>query len=118
MRLELVRFGRLASNSRLYLMASYGKSETASRADGDYVNTVVMPGTILDTNAGEVKGSSVVWRFSDDYLGMADYEMRVESRSVNVWPLAGTGIVVLLLIVFPVATTALAGAAARHEDHA
>jgi hypothetical protein len=78
------------------------KSEIASRADGDYVSTVVMPGTILDTNAGEVKGNNVVWRFSDEHLGMADFEMRAESRSVNVWPMAVTGLVVLLLIFLPI----------------
>jgi hypothetical protein len=77
------------------------KSAVASRADGDYVSTVVMPGTILDTNAGEVKGNNVVWRFSDEYLSMADFEMRAESRSANVWPMALTGLVVLLLIFLP-----------------
>lgn len=77
------------------------RSELAARADGDYVSTVVMPGTILDTNAGEVKGNSVVWRFSDEQLGIADYEMRVESRRVNIWPLAVTGLVVLALILLP-----------------
>jgi len=78
------------------------KSEIASRANGDYVSTVVMPGTLLDTNAEEVKGNSVVWRFSDRHLSIADYEMRVDSRSVNVWPMAVTGLVVLLLIFLPV----------------
>jgi hypothetical protein len=77
------------------------RTEIGSKADGDYVSTVVMPGTILDTNAGEVKGNNVVWRFSDEYLSMADYEMRVESRTVNVWALTVTGVVVLLLIILP-----------------
>jgi len=77
------------------------KSEVASKADGDYVSTVVMPGTILDTNAEEVKGNSVVWRLSDEHLGIADYEMRVESRSVNVWALSATGITVLGLVILP-----------------
>ncbi len=78
------------------------RSEVASRADGDYVSTVVMPGTLLDTNAEEVKGNSVVWRFSDEHLGLADFEMHVQSRSVNVWALAVTGSIVLALIIFPV----------------
>ncbi len=79
------------------------KSEVASKADGDYVCTVVMPGTILDTNSEEVKGNSVVWRFSDEHLGIADYEMRVESRSINGWALAVTGLVVLGLVFLPYA---------------
>ena len=33
------------------------KSKNAAKADGDYVSTVVMPGTILDTNGEEVKGN-------------------------------------------------------------
>jgi hypothetical protein len=78
------------------------KTEIASKAGGDYVSTVVMPGTILDTNAEEVKGNSVVWRFTDEHLSMADYVMQVESRSINVWALIVTGLVVLLLIALPV----------------
>ena len=77
------------------------KFEVASKADGDYVSTVVMPGTILDTNADEVKGNSVVWRFSDEQFSLADFEMRVESRRVNVWALTATGLVVLVLILVP-----------------
>lgn len=79
------------------------KSEIASRADGEYVSTVVMPGTILETNSEEVKGNSVVWRFSDEHLGMADFEMRVESRSINAWAVAVAGVVVLGLIFLPYA---------------
>ena len=79
------------------------KFEIASRADGDYVSTVVMPGTILETNAEEVKGNSAVWRFAGEHLGIADVEMRVESRSVNIWALLVTGLVVVVLIVLPVA---------------
>jgi hypothetical protein len=79
------------------------KLTTPSKASGDYVCTVIMPGTILDTNAGEVKGNSIVWKFNDEYLGIADFEMRAESRSVNIWPMAVTGILVLVLIVLPLA---------------
>jgi hypothetical protein len=79
------------------------KTEIASKADGDYVSTVVMPGTILDTNAEEVKGNSVVWRFSDEHLSVADVDMKAESRSVNMWALVVTGLVVLMLIALPIA---------------
>ena len=61
-----------------------------------------MAGTILETNAGEVKGNSIAWKFSDEYLSIADFEMRAESRSVNMWPLALTGLFVLGLILLPV----------------
>jgi hypothetical protein len=79
------------------------KSRIAAKSDGDYINTVLMPGTILDTNAEDVKGNSVVWRFTGDQFGVGDYEMIAESRSVNVWAVAATGIFALFLVVLPVA---------------
>lgn len=77
------------------------KTQVAGRADGEYTSTVVMPGTILDTNTKEIKGNSAAWRFSDEQLGIADVEMVVESRSVNLWPLLVTGLVVIGLIILP-----------------
>jgi len=79
------------------------KSKNAAKADGDYVSTIVMPGTIVETNAAEVTDNSAVWRYSDDLFSMADFVMRVESRSANVWAMAVTGMAVLALVVIPTA---------------
>jgi len=69
-----------------------------------FTNTVVMPGIVLETGAPEVKGSTVSWKFERNRLSLHDYEMRVESRTVNVWAIVVTGILVLglLAVVFAV----------------
>jgi hypothetical protein len=61
-------------------------------------NSVTLPGIILDTNAPEVKGNTATWKLGVDQLSLLDYEMRVESRTVNVWATILTGAVVLLLV--------------------
>ena len=68
------------------------------RADAEYTNAVVMPGLILDTNAGEVKGTTVTWKFSADQFCLRDYDMWVESRVMNVWAVVLTGVLVLGLV--------------------
>lgn len=72
--------------------------EMGQRADAEYTNAVVMPGLIIDTNAGEVKGTTVSWQFSADQFRLRDYEMWVESRVVNVWAVVLTGVLALLLV--------------------
>jgi hypothetical protein len=67
----------------------------AQNADGDYTNTVVMPGIVLDTNADEVKGTTVSWRFSANQFMLGDYTMWVESRVMNTWAVILTGITAL-----------------------
>ncbi len=67
----------------------------AQRANADYTNTVVMPGMILDTNAGEVKGTTVSWNFSADQFLLRDYPMWVESRVTNIWAVILTGIIAI-----------------------
>ncbi len=69
---------------------------------GKYTNSVVMPGVILETNAGDVSGNRVTWTFSEDQLSMMDLAMRVESRVVNVWAIVVTGVVVLGLLALPI----------------
>jgi hypothetical protein len=72
--------------------------QTEQRADAEYTNTVVMPGLVVDTNAGEVRGTTVSWKFSADRFRLRDHEMWVESRVMNVWTVVLTGIVALLLV--------------------
>jgi hypothetical protein len=64
-------------------------------ANGDYTNTVIMPGMVLDTNADEVKGTTVSWKFSADQFLLRDYPMWVESRVMNIWAVILTGIVAI-----------------------
>ncbi|HSQ74443.1 MAG TPA: hypothetical protein VLT13_02730 [Bacteroidota bacterium] len=65
-----------------------------------FTNEVTLPGELLESNAPEVKGSTVSWKFSVDQLMMREYEMRARSRVVNVWAIALTGLVALALLGF------------------
>jgi len=77
------------------------RMEITDRAKGSYTNSVVMPGVIIATNAGEVRGTTVVWRFTHEHLALMDYPMNVESRVVNLWAIILTAFVVLVAIGVP-----------------
>ncbi len=62
---------------------------------------MIVPGVIVETNAQEVRGTTVVWRFNNEHLALADYRMTVESRVVNLWAMILSGIVVLMAVVVP-----------------
>ncbi len=78
------------------------RMEITDKAKGSYTNSVVMPGVIIATNAGEVRGTTVVWRFTDEHLALMDYPMTVESRVVNLWAIILTAFVVIVAIGVPV----------------
>jgi hypothetical protein len=86
---------KLRPELRIAWDAAEGMSKQAERAHGDYTNTVVMPGMVLDTNAGEVKGTTVSWNFSANQFMLRDYSMWVESRVMNIWAVILTGIIVI-----------------------
>jgi hypothetical protein len=67
-------------------------------AGGDYVNEVVMPGIILNTNANTVEGNKVVWHFNEDKFTFINYTMNVESRIANLWATYTTGGVLIVLV--------------------
>ena len=85
------------------LQIAWGQAEDMMKreesANGDYTNTVVMPGMVLDTNADEVKGTTVSWKFSADQFLLRDYPMWVESRVMNIWAVVLTGIVAIGLTI-------------------
>jgi hypothetical protein len=73
-------------------------------AGGDYVNEVVMPGIVLNTNANTVEGNTVVWHFNEDKFTFISYTMNVESRIANLWATYATGgvlIVIIALLMLP-----------------
>jgi hypothetical protein len=78
------------------------RMEITDKAMGSYTNSVVMPGVIIATNAGEVRGTTVVWRFTHEHLALMDYPMNAESRVVNLWAIILTASVVLVAIAVPV----------------
>ena len=65
-----------------------------------YSQNVEMPGLITETNAKSATGNKVSWNVNGDKFLFEDYKMHVESRVVNYWMFALTGLLVLLLIIF------------------
>ena len=63
-----------------------------------YVNRVVMPGLILDTNAPSVEGSTVEWKLKSNRFYWEDFVMRVESRVVNRWAIWVTALLLLAVL--------------------
>lgn len=73
-------------------------------------NKVIMPGLITGTNAPTVSGNMVSWEIGIEKYLLMDYEMWVESRIVNRWPV---GIAAVLLLSF---ITALVIGFIRHRS--
>lgn len=62
-----------------------------------YVNNVIMPGLITETNAGTVTGNKASWKLDDlEKFFITDYEMWVKSRRVNWWFVAIAVFIVLM----------------------
>ena len=71
---------------------------------GDHFsNRVAMPGLIVDTNAPSIEGRTAIWKFDPGTFLFQDYDMWVESRTLNWWFLIVAGLVllsVLALLIF------------------
>ncbi len=89
--------GELQEGWRAMEQTLLGTEDPQANSDG-FVNTVVMPGIVLETGAPEVKGDALSWKFQKSQLKLHDYEMRAESRVVNIWTLVLTGLLVLGLL--------------------
>jgi hypothetical protein len=63
-----------------------------------YTSSVIMPGTITKTNAEKTSNNSASWTFKIENFYAADFTMHVESRIVNIWPIAGTFIILIAAI--------------------
>lgn len=64
-----------------------------------YSQTVEVPGLITETNAKSVTGNKVSWNINSDQFFFDDYEMKVESRVVNIWAFLISGILVFAAII-------------------
>jgi hypothetical protein len=75
------------------------KQEFLVGLDSDsYVNRVVMPGLILDTNAPSVEGGTVEWKMKSSRFYWEDFVMTVESRVVNRWAIWVTAGLLLAML--------------------
>jgi hypothetical protein len=69
-----------------------------------FINEVIMPGIILNTNASAIEGNKVLWNFSAERFHYADLIMTVESRTTNLWAVVITAIactVIIVLLILP-----------------
>jgi hypothetical protein len=74
------------------------KLEFVRGVDGNYINEVIMPGIILNTNANIIDGSKVSWKLDGKKFCYHDYSMSVESRIANPWATYATGGVLLVIV--------------------
>jgi len=67
----------------------------------EYINTVKMPGLVIETNSSVISDSSLVeWNVGWIKYFTDDYKMKVTSRVVNFWAFwVSAGLIVLLLII-------------------
>ena len=70
-----------------------------------YKQNVEMPGLITETNSVSLKGNNVSWNFDPIPILFRDSVMYVESRVVNYWMFALSGLLVLIFIIFLVIKT-------------
>jgi len=69
-------------------------------SSNEYVNQVIMPGLLLDTNADAVEGNMARWKFSGEAFEFRDKRMWGESRVINWWGIGISGGLLLLLLGF------------------
>jgi hypothetical protein len=72
------------------------KIDLGARAQGTYVNSVVLPGVLLDANSTDIRGTKVAWKFDSERLKLQEVVMSAESRVTNLWAFAVTAAVVVL----------------------
>lgn len=89
------KLGRQIDGIKKSLTSKY---EFMSGVDGKYLNEVVMPGIILNTNANTVEGNKVSWKLDEKYFCYTDYSMTVESRIANTWATYATGAVLIIIV--------------------
>lgn len=64
--------------------------------DGRYQSEIEMPWTVVHSNADSVAGQILYWRPMLNKFVYMDYEMYAESRRMNMWAVAVSGVVVIL----------------------
>jgi len=74
------------------------KAERMADANGTYLNSVLMPGLIITTNADKIEGNKVSWEFESKKFTFRDFEMKAESRVINVWAVSLSVVIVILIL--------------------
>jgi hypothetical protein len=69
------------------------------RMQGGFVNAVTFPGVIVASNALQIEGNTLTWKFDGEQYALGDYVMSAESRLENLWAFIVTAIAALLVAV-------------------
>lgn len=73
-----------------------------SKAGWTFTNIVTLPGMIVNSTAPKIEGSTATWKLDIDRLSFMNFDMKAESREVNVWAMVVTAVVVLGVVVWAV----------------
>jgi dsDNA-binding SOS-regulon protein len=65
----------------------------------DYSVRIVMPGKVIGTNGFIDKTEVLLWPVKSDYFLTEQYEMWAESKVINIWAWAVTGVFILFVII-------------------
>lgn len=71
---------------------------------GSFKLAVTMPGLITSTNSESMEGNTVRWENFISQAYLRDTKLSVESQSVNWWAVIGSGIVILMILAYFVAS--------------
>ncbi len=102
--MELNSFYKTKANYRLKdvidkdIKSVTKKIERMGDADGNYLNSVSMPGLIISTNADKIEGNKASWEFESRRFTIRDFEMKAESRVMNVWAVTLSAVIVFLIL--------------------
>ena len=78
--------------------------DDAMKSPDSWVNSVQMPGLVLESNSRTVEGNTVTWKFKAGQVKVADYVMHAGSRVRNIWAYVVTGLVALVVVFLAVRT--------------
>ena len=90
--------GKLRPTVVAVINTVWRKDENLRLVDGNFTNTVTLPGIVLTTNASDLKASTLTWHYTAKQLRIREYQLLAESRVVNLWAIVSTGAVALGLI--------------------
>lgn len=65
---------------------------------GKYVHAISMPWSVVDTNADSVSGKRLFWKPPVIRFLLNDYTMYAESRTLNSWAVAISGVILLVTV--------------------
>ncbi|MFH1195189.1 MAG: hypothetical protein V1720_05725 [bacterium] len=74
------------------------KAEALWKIQSSFSNDIIMPGLLLETNAKNINGNKLTWKFEAVHFTYVDYKMTAQSRAANDWAMILTAVLVVLFI--------------------